>query len=33
MITHRFPLSKVAEGFKLAAQAKKSIKIIIEPQK
>ena len=33
LITHRFPLSKVAEGFKLAAQAKNSIKIIIEPQK
>jgi len=33
MITHRFPLSKASEGFKLAAQAKNSIKIIIEPQK
>jgi L-iditol 2-dehydrogenase len=33
MITHRFPLSKAAEGFKLASQAKNSIKIIIEPQK
>ena len=33
MISHRFPLSKAAEGFKLAAQAKDSIKIIIEPQK
>jgi len=33
MITHRFPLNKAAEGFKLAAQAKDSIKIIIEPQK
>ena len=33
LITHRFPLSKAAEGFKLAAQAKNSIKIIIEPQK
>jgi L-iditol 2-dehydrogenase len=33
LITHRFPLSKAAEGFKLAAQAKDSIKIIIEPQK
>ena len=33
MITHRFPLSRAAEGFKLAAQAKDSIKIIIEPQK
>ena len=33
LITHRFPLSKAAEGFKLAAQAKNSIKIKIEPQK
>jgi L-iditol 2-dehydrogenase len=33
LITHRFPLNKAAEGFKLAAQAKNSIKIIIEPQK
>ena len=33
MITHRFPLNKAAEGFKLAAKAKDSIKIIIEPQK
>jgi L-iditol 2-dehydrogenase len=33
MITHRFPLSKTGKGFKLAAQAKDSIKIIIEPQK
>ena len=31
MITHRFPLKEVAEGFKLAAQAKNSIKIIIKP--
>lgn len=33
MITHRFPLSEAAKGFKLAAQAKNSIKIIIKPQK
>jgi L-iditol 2-dehydrogenase len=33
MITHRFALSEAAEGFKLTAQAKDSIKIIIEPQK
>jgi len=33
MITHRFPLGSASEGFKLAAQAKNSIKIIIEPQK
>ena len=31
LITHRFPLSETAEGFKLADQAKDSIKIIIEP--
>ena len=31
MITHRFPLAKTAEGFRLAAEAKESIKIIIEP--
>ena len=33
MITHRFPLNQAAEGFKLAAKASDSIKIIIEPQK
>jgi len=33
MITHKFPLSEAAKAFKLAAQAKNSIKIIIEPQK
>jgi L-iditol 2-dehydrogenase len=33
MITHRFPLKEAAKGFKLTAQAKESIKIIIEPQK
>jgi L-iditol 2-dehydrogenase len=33
MITHRFPLKDAEKGFKLAAQAKDSIKIIIEPQK
>lgn len=31
MITHRFSLSKAEEGFKLAAKAKDSIKIIIKP--
>jgi L-iditol 2-dehydrogenase len=31
MITHRFPLSKAEEGFKIAAKAKDSIKIIIKP--
>jgi len=33
MITHRLPLEETLKGFKLVAQAKKSIKIIIEPQK
>jgi len=33
MITHRFPLKKVAKGFKLTAKAKESMKIIIEPNK
>lgn len=33
MITHRFPLNETAKGFKLASQAKNSIKIIIESQK
>jgi len=31
MITHRFPLSKAEDAFKLAAKAKDSIKIIIKP--
>jgi len=33
MITHKLPLKDAARGFKLAADAKKSIKIIIEPNK
>jgi L-iditol 2-dehydrogenase len=33
MITHRFSLTDAEKGFKLATQAKDSIKIIIEPQK
>jgi L-iditol 2-dehydrogenase len=33
MITHKLPLSKAAEGFKLVAKADKSIKVIIEPNK
>ena len=33
MITHRFSLSEAAKGFRLAAEASDSIKIIIEPQK
>ena len=33
MITHRFPLDKITEGFKLVAEAGNSIKVIIEPHK
>ena len=33
MITHRLPLSETAKGFKLVADAKNSMKVIIEPQK
>jgi len=32
MITHKLPLDKIGEGFKLAAEAKESLKVIIEPQ-
>jgi len=31
MITHKLPLSETAKGFKLVAQAKDSIKVVIEP--
>jgi L-iditol 2-dehydrogenase len=33
MITHRLPLAQTAEGFRLVAEAKDSMKVIIEPQK
>jgi L-iditol 2-dehydrogenase len=33
MISHKFPLSKTAQGFKLVAEADTSMKVIIEPQK
>ena len=33
LITHRFRLSETAKGFKLVAEAKNSIKVIIKPQK
>jgi len=33
MITHRFPLGRTAEGFLVVAEAKDSMKVIIEPQK
>ncbi|MGA2091428.1 MAG: zinc-dependent dehydrogenase [Endomicrobiales bacterium] len=31
MITHRLPLDKTAQGFKLVSQGKESLKVIIEP--
>ncbi len=33
MITHRLPLAQTQEGFKLVAEAKDSMKVIVEPQK
>jgi L-iditol 2-dehydrogenase len=33
MITHRFPLAETLSGFKVVAEAKDSMKVIIEPQK
>jgi len=33
MITHKLPMDKTPEGFKLVANAKESMKVIIEPQK
>jgi len=33
MITHRLPLAETGRGFQLVADAKDSIKVIIEPQK
>lgn len=33
LITHRLGLADTALGFKLVAEAKDSIKVIIEPQK
>lgn len=33
MITHRFGLTEAGKGFKLVAEAKESVKVIIEPQK
>jgi L-iditol 2-dehydrogenase len=32
MITHRLPLKETAKGFQLVAQAKDSVKVVIEPQ-
>lgn len=33
MITHRLPLEEIQKGFRLVAEAQKSIKVIIEPDK
>jgi L-iditol 2-dehydrogenase len=33
LITHRFPIEKIGEGFKLTAAGKDSIKVVIEPNK
>ena len=33
MITHKLPLSEAGKGFKLVAEAKNSMKVIIEPNK
>jgi L-iditol 2-dehydrogenase len=33
MITHRLPLSKAAEGFRLTAEAGNSLKVILEPNR
>lgn len=33
MITHRLPLADTAKGFQLVAEAKDSIKVIVEPQR
>lgn len=33
MITHRLPLEKIGEGFKLVSEANNSIKVVIEPQR
>ena len=33
MITHRFGLRDIQEGFRLVSEAKESIKVIIEPHK
>lgn len=33
MITHRLPLSETQKGFRLVAEAKESLKVIIEPQR
>ncbi len=32
MVTHRLPLARAQEGFRLVAEAGESLKVIIEPQ-
>lgn len=32
MITHRFPLERIQEGFKIVSDAKESLKVILEPK-
>ena len=31
LITHRLPLQKIQEGFRLVAEAKESLKVVLEP--
>jgi L-iditol 2-dehydrogenase len=31
LITHRLPLARTAEGFRLVAEAQESLKVIVEP--
>jgi L-iditol 2-dehydrogenase len=33
LITHRMPLDRIGEGFRLVANAQNSLKVIIEPQR
>ncbi len=33
LITHRFPLSQVGDAFKVVCEAKKSLKVVLEPNK
>jgi len=33
MITHRLPLDKIQEGFKIVSDAKESLKVVLEPNK
>ncbi|NQT06746.1 MAG: alcohol dehydrogenase catalytic domain-containing protein [Candidatus Omnitrophica bacterium] len=33
MITHRLPLEKIREGFRIASDAKESLKVVLEPKK